>query len=231
MRTTSAEQLGWGALLGLLATALGCAGATPPVAPPQPAACGESASVALDDAARTGGAFTRLLGTHKAKLVFSCPESSSCALPPDTELTFTVVPARAGACEFASCRVPYLGNLPFSRASDEACPKVLWSLAEVRLHSDAGALDEQAHDVNVLAHADGEGFLRFIVESPRALSEGPGLARSVLLDVQLESSPEHMRGQLSALAAPLDSVPATELRYRALWTATWETTPPPSAAP
>jgi hypothetical protein len=107
---------------------------------------------------------------------------------------------------------------------------VLWSLVEVRLHSDAGALDEQAHEVNVLAHADGEGFLRFIVESPGALAraQGPGISRSILLDVQLEATRDRLRGQLSALAAPLDNGPSTELRYKALWTATWETGAPAS---
>ncbi len=208
--------------LATIVLAVSCGGASQRVEAPQPAECGEAAAVALDDAKRTGGAFTRLLGTHKARLQFRCPEQSACALPPDTELSFTVAPQRSGACEFASCRVPYLGNLPFSRAGDEACPNVLWSLVEVRLHSDAGALNEEAHDVNVLAHADGEGFLRFMVESPRALTEGPGLSRSVLLDVQLEATPERLRGQLSALAAPLDSEPGAELRYRPLWTATWE---------
>jgi hypothetical protein len=219
---SSSEQTSFGSLIATLVMAISCGGASRPVQAPPPADCGDAASVALDDRARTGGAFTRLLGTHRAKLVFRCPDQSACALPPDTELSFTVAPERAGACEFASCRVPYLGNLPFSHASDDACPNVLWSLAEVRLHSDAGALNERAHDVNVLARANGEGFLRFMIEGPRALSEGPGSARSVLLDVQLESTADGLKGQLSALAAPLGSEPSTELRYRALWTATWE---------
>ncbi|HEX5656085.1 MAG TPA: hypothetical protein VFX59_02775 [Polyangiales bacterium] len=222
MTATRSEQTLFGLLVASIVVAVSCGGASRRVQGPKPADCGEASAVALDDAARTGGAFTRLLGTHKATLSFRCPDQSSCALPPDTELTFTVAPERSGACEFASCRVPYLGNLPFSRAGDETCPNVLWSLAEVRLHSDAGALDEEAHEVNMLAHANGEGYLRFMVESPRALTEGPGLARSVLLDVQLESTPQGMRGQLSALAAPLEADPGAELRYRPLWTATWE---------
>ncbi|MET0284955.1 MAG: hypothetical protein ABW352_10805 [Polyangiales bacterium] len=222
MTTPRCEQTLFGLLIATLVMAVSCGGASRRVEGPRPADCGEAPTIALDDAARTGGAFTRLLGTHKAALTFRCPEQGTCALPPDTELTFTIAPERSGACEFASCRVPYLGNLPFSNTSEQQCPNVLWSLAEVRLHSDAGALDEQAHDVNVLAHANGEGFLRFMVESPRALAEGPGLSRSVLLDVQLEATPQRLRGQLSALAAPLESDPGAELRYRPLWTATWE---------
>jgi hypothetical protein len=225
MMTSRRGQSRFGSSMVALLLAVGCGGASRRVEAPQPADCGEAPAVALDDASHTGGAFTRLLGTHKATLSFRCPDPSACALPPDTELTFTVAPERSGACEFASCRVPYLGNLPFSSAADQECPNVLWSTAEVRLHSDAGALNEEAHDVNVLAHANGEGFLRFMVESPRALTEGPGLARSVLLDVQLESTAEGLRGQLSALAAPLDSEPGAELRYRPLWTATWEAGP------
>lgn len=220
--TSRSEQTWFGLRVVALGMAVGCGAARQHSAGPGPAECGEAAAVALDDPARTGGAFTRLLGTHKAVVTFQCPDATSCTLPPDSELTVTVAPERTSACEFASCRVPYLGNLPFSRAGDEACPNVLWSLAEVRLHSDAGALNEQARDVNVLAHENGDSVLRFMVESPHALSAGPGLARSVLLDVQLEATPQRLRGQLSALAAPLDAEPGAELRYRPLWTATWE---------
>lgn len=228
------EQIARGLLFATLVYLVSCGAAPRRQGEPAAADCGDAPAVRLDDVQRTGGVFTRLLGTHRAKLVFACPDQGTCALPPDSELSFTIAPERAGACEFASCRAPYLGALPFARAGDERCPNVLWTRAEVRLHSDAGALDEQAHDVNVLAHADGEGVLRFMVErapGPRErepegsspLATGAGRALSILLDVQLEATPERIRGQLSALAAPLDAEPSTELRYKALWTATWET--------
>jgi hypothetical protein len=231
------EQISSLSLFATMVLLVGCGATSKHLNEPAVADCGDAPAVRLDDAQRTGGVFTRLLGTHRAKLVFACPDQGTCALPPDSELSFTIAPERAGACEFASCRAPYLGALPFARAGDESCPNVLWTRAEVRLHSDAGALDEQAHDVNVLAHADGEGVLRFMVErapGPREregsspLATGPGRALSILLDVQLEATPERIRGQLSALAAPLDAEPSTELRYKALWTATWET---PAAQP
>ena len=197
--------------------------------------CGDARVVALDDVPQSGGSFGQLSGTHYAELVFTCPTDEPCSLPKDSQMELTIEPQRAVACEFAACRVAYMDSLPFAHAPDDPCPKVLWSTVRVHLKTDAGTLDEQRADVNVLASARGEAFVRFLIDSPpsllgsRALERAtnahahPAAAqRAILLDIQLELTADGLRGQLSALAAPLPSEPASELRFSALWTATWE---------
>jgi hypothetical protein len=206
---------------------LGCGGAATQGKTTQgDSPCGEARTVELRDEVSTGGVFSRLRTAQDAELTFSCPSDQPCSLPTDRRIEVTVEPERAIACEFAACRVPYLSTLPIGRADpDDQCPKVLWSVATVRLKSNAGSLAETSQGVNVLASPDGEGFLRFMVESPRALGAAqPGAPRSLLLDVQLEIQGDRVRGRMSALAAPLPSEPASELRFEAIWTATWEST-------
>ena len=62
------------------------------------------------------------------------------------------------------------------------------------------------------------GLGRKYFANPRSFSGAPASpsTRAVLLDVQLERAPAGMRGQVSALAAPLSSGPTTELRFAAL---------------
>ena len=198
---------------------------SPPRGVPAADPCRGARSVDIDDLQQTSGVFARLTGKHYAELVFTCPTDEACTLPSDKQLELTIEPQRAVACEFAACRVPYLDSLPFSAAPGEPCPKVLWSTVSVHMKSDAGTFDEHEAEVDLLISARGEAFLRFLVDSPRSFSAGLAgpTARAVLLDVQLESASAGMRGQVSALAAPLPSAPTTELRFAALWTATWET--------
>ena len=202
-----------------------CGGAATPAArAPAASSCGDAEAVSLESDPRAA-VFARLRGQHRATPTFVCPSGTSCTLPRDRSFALTVEPLRATACEVDACRVPSLGSLPLALTDSQRCPEVLWSLASVRLVSDAGTLDDHAPEVNVLASEAGEGFLRFIVESPasRARVLGPGDTRSLLLDVQIEVGRDSLRGQLSALAAPLPSGPASELRFTALWSATWET--------
>lgn len=190
------------------------------------ASCGGAEPVALRDEVRTGGVFSRLRIPQRTTLTFTCPSEAPCSLPSDPELELIVEPAGHVACEFASCRVPYLATLPIGRPdADDPCPKVLWTVATVHLKSSAGTLDETARDVNVLASPDGEGLLRFMIESPRLTSTEPSAEpRSHLLDVQLEIDGDRVRGRMSALAAPLSSGPASDLHFTAIWSATWEST-------
>jgi hypothetical protein len=208
----------------------------PPAEAEAAASCGDAVAVPLDDAVRTGGVFSRLRGTHYAPLVFTCPSDEPCPLPKDSQIELTIEPQHERACEFAACRVPYFGTLPFSETPNDPCPKVLWSMTSVHLKTNAGTLDERQSDVSVLANPRGEGFVRFMVESPASFAHAARAnsspeARSVLLDVQLELTPAGVRGQLSALAAPLPREAATELRFSALWTATWETVAAPTSQP
>lgn len=220
-------RLGPPALLGV---AVGCSHAVPrPQLEGAPAACGDARAVPLSDPSSTGS-FARLRGTHRAQLTFACPSEQSCGLPADTQIELTLQPVREYACEFAACRVPYLGNLPFAQAPNDPCPSVLWSVFQASLKTNASTLDEQDGDVNVLASPRGEAYLRFMIETPSSLARAvqvaqPGTPLSTMLDVQLEVEGGRVRGQLSALAAPLPSEPATELRFKALWTATWESVP------
>jgi len=213
-----------------------CSHAAPPassVAPPvevsgAPGSCGDARAVPLDGQTASSPAFRQLRGLHRARLAFACPSAEPCSLPPDTQIEFGLAATRPEACEFAACRVPYLGSLPFAESSEDPCPNVLWSVHQVTLKSDAITLDEQATDVNVLASPKGEAYLRFTVENPAALArvvqkQNPSAApQTTMLDVQLEIANGNLRGQLSALAAPLPTAPATDLRFTALWTATWQ---------
>jgi hypothetical protein len=213
-------------LTGLLLLTASCYRAVPrPDLEPAKGACGEARAVPLVDEANAGPVFRRLRGPHQANLKFACPTSEPCALPPDTQIQFTLEPKRDVACEFAACRVPYLGSLPFSQATNDPCPAVLWSLYAVTLLSDQQTFDARAAEVNVLSSPKGEAYLRFTIENPLSLARqaGPeGGAQTSMLDVQLEVDGLQVRGQLSALSAPLPSQPASELRFKALWTATWE---------
>jgi hypothetical protein len=224
----------------ILATtfALGAACAQPVAAPQAPAAastrasCGDARAVSLTDEVASNAAFRQLRGLHRAPLRFSCPSDQPCSLPKDTQIEFSLEPKRPVACEFAACRVPYLGSLPFTDDPHDPCPKVLWSVFEVTLRSDGTTLDERATDVNVLASPSGGAYLRFTVDDPTALAramqrEAPRAApQTTMLDVQLEIVQGRLRAQLSALAAPLPAAPATDLRFKAAWTATWELPPP-----
>jgi hypothetical protein len=194
-----------------------------PQAAPTP--CGEAHAVSLTDEASAGPVFRRLRGPHQANLRFACPTDEACSLPKDTQIQFSLTPVRDVACEFAACRVPYLGSLPFSQALDEPCPAVLWSVFAVTLQTDVQTLDASATNVNVLSSAKGEAYLRFMIENPLSLAREntpAGAAFTSMLDVQLEVDGSQIRGQLSALSAPLPSEPASELRFKSLWTATWE---------
>lgn len=212
----------------LLLVFAGCAHAVPrPEAEPLASACGDARAVRLTEEASAGPVFRRLGGAHQAKLTFACPSEQSCSLPEDTQIVLTLQPVREVACEFAACRVPYLGNLPFSEAGSDPCPAVLWSVYDVTLRTDAQTLDTRESEVNVLSSRQGEAYLRFMIENPAALSHDgaqPAAAQTSLLDVQLEVHGSQVRGQLSALSAPLPSEPASELRFKAVWTATWEST-------
>lgn len=216
-------SMGWFfALLGLAACA---STAAPTRHAPAADPCRGARPVDITDLQQTSGVFAKLAGKHYAELVFTCPTDTPCALPADRQLELTIEPARAVACEFAACRVPYLDSLPFIAGPSETCPKVLWSTVSVQMKSDAGTFDEREAEVDLLVGAHGEAFLRFLVDNPRSFSGAPASpsTRAVLLDVQLERAPAGMRGQVAALAAPLSSGPTTELRFAALWTATWET--------
>jgi hypothetical protein len=193
------------------------------------APCGDAEAVAIDDATEAGRAFHALRGPLTGTLALRCPTDAACVLPEDRQIEVSVVPLRPVACAFAACRVPYLGSLPFALASDDPCPRVLWSVARVSLKTDRGALDDQVAEVNVLASPEGEGFLRFIIERPATLRDpaSPGEARALLLDVQLEADGAQVRGQMSALAAKLPATPAPELHFAAIWTATWQGRSPP----
>ncbi|MEY4514262.1 MAG: hypothetical protein RLZZ450_6384 [Pseudomonadota bacterium] len=199
----------------------GCYRAVPreePQAAPSP--CGEAHAVPLTDQASAGPVFHRLRGPHQANLKFACPSDEPCTLPKDTQLELTLTPVRDVACEFAACRVPYLGSLPFSQAINDPCPAVLWSVFAVTLQTDGQTLDASAAEVNVLSSPKGEAYLRFTIENPLSLAQSA--AQTSMLDVQLEVDGTQLRGQLSALSAPLPREPASELRFTSLWTATWE---------
>jgi len=206
----------------------GCYRAVPrpalePAAPP----CVEARAVPLAEETSAGPVFRRLLGEHQAKLTFVCPSDQPCSLPKDTQIQLSLQPVRDVACEFAACRVPYLGSLPFSEAANDPCPAVFWSVLAVTLQTDTQTLDASAGEVNVLSSRKGEAYLRFMIENPAALAHDPaqpGTAQTSMLDVQLEVDGTQIRGQLSALSAPLPSEPASELRFKSLWTATWEST-------
>jgi hypothetical protein len=218
----------------LFALTSGCYRAVPRDEPqPAPTPCGEAHAVPLGDEASAGPVFRRLRGTHEATLAFACPDQRSCSLPRDTKIAFTLTPVRDVACEFAACRVPYLGNLPFSQAPNDPCPAVLWSVFSVTLETDGKTLDAHAAEVNVLSSPRGEAYLRFMIENPLSLAresitDATGAAgsasstRTSMLDVQIELDGNQLRGQLSALSAPLPSGAASELRFSSLWTATWE---------
>lgn len=215
-------------LLPTLALFAACAATKPPAAESarssgQP--CGDAEAVSVHDRAATGGVFARLAAVGSVPLTFRCAGSEPCVLPSDRRLELRVTPRQDHACAFAACRVPYLGTLPIGHPDErDPCPRVLWSLATVTLKSDGGALDEEVAEVNVLASPAGEGFLRFMIESPRGLARMPAQSepRSLLLDVQLELAEGRVRGQMSALAAPTPHEPASELRFQAIWSATWE---------
>ncbi|MDB4972680.1 MAG: hypothetical protein JWN48_1021 [Myxococcaceae bacterium] len=194
------------------------------------AVCGEGKAVPFNDAAGTGGAFSKLFGTHYAELVFTCPSDESCSLPEDNQVELTVEPLGEVACEFASCRNPYVARLPFSHDPNPSCANLLWARVKLHLKTDAGTLDEHEAAVNVLASPRGESFIRFMIEHGSSFQSAPTSAetRALLLDVQVELASERLRGQLSALAAPMPSEPANELHFSALWTATWETQIAPS---
>lgn len=199
-----------------------------PSSPPAPAesACAGAKPLSIRDDPRA--APLRLLeGSHTARLTLACASGAACKLPPDRTLTLRIEPTRAEACELESCRVSYLGALPFEGEQTGRCPVVLWSSASVHLTSESGTLDEQLADVNLLASPAGEGFVRFTIDSPAARAHvlGPGDPRSLLIDVQVEAAHERIRGRLSALAAPLPPEPAGELRFTAIWSATWESGP------
>lgn len=191
--------------------------------------CGDAAEVALADGDEAGGVFRRLRGALSAPMTLACPGGGGCTLPPDRQLTLRVAPRREVACSFAACRVPYLSSLPFEHATDDPCPEVLWTVATVTLESDRGTVIATAPDVNVLATRRGEAFLRFMLENPASLQRTltGGAPRATLLDVQIEAAPTRVRGQLSALSAPLPAQPAAELRFAALWSANWESALPP----
>jgi len=187
--------------------------------------CGDARAVSLAEETSAGPVFRRLRGPHQANLKFACPSDQPCSLPKDTQIQFTLSPVRDVACEFAACRVPYLGSLPFSEAPNDPCPAVFWSVFAVTLQTDAQTLDARAGEVNVLSSPKGEAYLRFMIENPASLADQtntPGVAQTSMLDVELEVDGSQIRGQLSALSAPLPSEPASELRFRALWSATWE---------
>jgi hypothetical protein len=192
-------------------------------------ACAGAQAVELSNSKRAGDVFARLERSSSATLRFACPSDAPCSLPRDQRVELQAHFRERVACEFASCRAPYgFASLPFESGSDDPCPAVLWSLASIELKTDQGTIDlvgkQAAAEVNVLARATGEGYLRFMVESP-ASAAGWGASsepRAVLLDVQLELTRESLRGQMSALAAPLPAEPASELRFTSLWTATWE---------
>lgn len=204
----------------------GCYRAVPREEPQTaPSACGEAHAVPLVDEASAGPVFRRLRGPHQANLKFACPSDEPCSLPKDTQIQFTLTPVRDVACEFAACRVPYLGSLPFSEVPNDPCPAVLWSVFGVTLQTDSQTLDASAAEVNVLSSPKGEAYLRFMIENPLSLARQTtpqGAASTSMLDVQLEVDASKIRGQLSALSAPLPSGPASELRFTSLWTATWE---------
>jgi len=220
----TARTAAWLLALGGVVACGGAAqgGATQTAAPAS--VCGEAKAVALDEGSAAARAFGTLRGPLTASLALRCPSDVRCTLPEDRQIEVSVTPLRQVACEFAACRVPYLGSLPFALTSDDPCPRVLWSVARVSLKTDRGTLDEQVAEVNVLAGARGEVFLRFMIESPGALRDasGAGEPRTVLLDVQLEAGADRVRGQLSALAAKRPAEPAAELRFASIWSATWE---------
>jgi len=222
-------------LCSLVAGLLACGGgARPPAASVQSKQlCGDAPSVELTNQKRAGNVFARLAQPSSAPLRFACPSEAPCTLPSDDQIELSARFREQVACEFAACRAPYgFANLPFESSTSDPCPSVLWSLASIQLKTNQGTVDlvgeQAAAEVNVLARATGEGYLRFMVESP-ASSERWGASpqpRAVLLDVQLELTRERLRGQMSALAAPLPAEPASELRFTSLWTATWESPPP-----
>lgn len=219
---------------GLYALLLAC-GAAPQHSGPAPIAadpCSGAQAVPFSDVKRAGTAFGVLARPHSAKLVFACPTGTPCTLPPDTTIEFSAQFRTDVACEFTACRIPYaFAGMPFEPSAEAPCPPVLWATAALALRTDAGTIDLSgelaATRVNVLARREGDGYLRFIVESPSSMqrwlaSEQP---RAVLLDIQLEVTGERVRGQVSALAAPLPAEPAAELRFTSLWTATWQEQP------
>jgi hypothetical protein len=215
----------------LLAVLSACGGAAQHAQPSvQPAQlCSGAQTVEHSDTKRAGSVFGRLAQPLVAPLVFACPSGAPCTLPPDKTVSLRVNFDERFACEFAACRVPYaFATLPFEHSDRDPCPPVMWSTATVELHTDGGTVDLQgekgASHVNVLARREGDGYLRFIVESPSSMQRwlATDQPRAVLLDIQVELTRDRVRGQMSALAAPLPSEPAAELRFTSLWTATWE---------
>lgn len=185
--------------------------------------------MALTNQERAGDVFVRLAAPTVAPLQFGCSSDAPCSLPSDTTLEVSARFEAPVACEFAACRVPYaFASLPFETGPGEPCPPILWSLASIHLKTNAGTVDltgeRASSEVNVLARADGAGYLRFVVESPASAQRwgASPQPRTVLLDIQIELTASRMRGQMSALAAPLPKEPASELRFTSLWTATWE---------
>jgi hypothetical protein len=212
----------------LLVLSAGCYRAVPrPEPEPAQTPCGEARAVPVADETGAGPIFRRLGGSHQAKLTFACASDQPCSLPKDTQIQLSLRPVRDVACEFAACRVPYLGSLPFSETPDDPCPAVLWSVFAVTLQTDVLTLDASAGEVSVLSSRKGEAYLRFTIENPAALRHDaaqPGTVQTSMLDVQIEVDGTQIRGQLSALSAPLPSEPANELRFKSRWTATWEST-------
>lgn len=219
----------WSGSLCVGALACGAVGQSREPSAPRANACGGAQSVALTNEKRAGDAFVRLAAPTTAPLQFGCSSDAPCSLPSDTAIEVRARFKEPVACEFAACRVPYaFASLPFEVGADEPCPPVLWSLASIQLKTNAGTVDltgeRASKEVNVLARADGAGYLRFVVESPASAQRwgASPQPRTVLLDIQIELTASRMRGQMSALAAPLPQEPASELRFTSLWTATWE---------
>lgn len=219
---------------GLCALLLACGGAQHHAGQASVAddTCSGARAVAFGDVKRAGTAFSLLARPHSAQLVFACPTGTPCTLPPDTAIEVSAHFRDRVACELTACQVPYaFAGMPFEQTAETPCPPVLWATAALALRTNAGTIDlsgeRAAEQVNVLARRQGDGYLRFIVESPSSIqrwlaSERP---RAVLLDVQLEVTGDRVRGQMSALAAPLPEEPAAELRFTSLWTATWQEQP------
>jgi hypothetical protein len=209
---------------------LGCRAPTQAALPTAaPDVCGDGRPVARSDVAQAGSAFVTLERTTTAPLRFSCATDAPCRLPSDATVEVSARFLEQVACEFAACRAPHaFAGLPLESGDQDPCAPVLWAPAELHLRTSEGTVDlssqPAAAHVNVIARSRGDGYLRFIVESPSSMQQwlAPDQPRAVLLDVQLELTGTRMRGQMSALAAPLPAEPAAELRFTSLWSATWE---------